>query len=167
MWWCSQLFFFSIQGYTNCWRPNNPGEVFHFPQGPCPPGKASPHLVLCLPFSLTNVVSNNPFRFLAESGEVCQLSRKTDLSVNTQIYTAKKETKISYVVFQKTCITILEAEMKYPKEEWQSDRKDCTNYNQKLLRYLRRSTSKPAEKFPAKKTETQIPSSSMLYRVST
>lgn len=48
------------------------------------PQEAHAHLVLGLPFPLANVVSHDPLRFLAESGEVRQLSGETDPSVNTE-----------------------------------------------------------------------------------
>lgn len=77
MWLCSQLLFpFRVTlSLGNC--PTALGRPL-LPTGPCPQGGGgwgtSPHLVLCLPLSLANVVSNNPLCFLTESGEVGQLS---------------------------------------------------------------------------------------------
>lgn len=66
------------KGWADCWRPADDFlEDFHFPQESFPSEKVSPHLVLCLPFSLTNVVSNDPFCFLTKSGKIRQLWRKT------------------------------------------------------------------------------------------
>lgn len=93
------MFFFPFRERPTMGDHQTALERPSLPTKTLPTKEASPHLVLCLPFSLTNMVGNDPFCFLAESREVCQLLRETDLSYNTQkVILQKKEAKIYNVI---------------------------------------------------------------------